>query len=169
LTYQIRENCIFEHVDVFNTEAELHEYLNLISAPLGLLIIEFNALEDEITMHLSEVYEWLGLPINLELLQKMYCRKSTELIKRYKQLTKNHPVLRESVLELNDIFKNSGEARNNFTHASWLYASPTKGVSCSKDKSIYRKFKVSDIQDAHNIITRARAHLIHLHGRLVKC
>ncbi|HGS5851897.1 TPA: hypothetical protein ACMD2S_004434 [Vibrio parahaemolyticus] len=169
MNYRIRENCIFEHVDVFQTEGELKNYLNSISAPLGLLIIEFNALEDEVTMHLSEVYTMLDLPINLELLQMMYGRKTKELIRRYKQLTVNAPELRSEVNDLKRGFANSAEVRNRFTHASWLYTSPSKGVSCSEDKSVYRKFSASDIQDGLNVITRSRAHLIHLHQRLAKC
>ncbi|PSV49854.1 hypothetical protein [Photobacterium indicum] len=147
MTYQIRENCIFEHVDVFETEEELLKYLHEVSAPLGQLMMEFNALEDEITMFLMEAYEILGLPINVELLQKFYSRKSQELIKCYKQLSAGSTDLRKSVSKLNDLLKSSADTRNQFMHASWLYASPTKGVACSEINrfTVSLKFQISKI------------------------
>ncbi|HHX8271220.1 TPA: hypothetical protein ACVOYV_004465, partial [Vibrio diabolicus] len=71
MTYKIRENCIFEHVDVYESEDELHAYLNKISGPFGLMIMEFNALEDEITICLTETYELLDKSIDIKVLSKM--------------------------------------------------------------------------------------------------
>ncbi|MFT6908488.1 MAG: hypothetical protein ACJAS1_005190 [Oleiphilaceae bacterium] len=166
MSYKIRDNCIFEHIDVYETEEELQQYLNTISAPLGLFVMEFNALEDEISMYLTEAYEMLDLVINTRKLCKMYSDKAKELIKLYKVLVSRDKELIVSLNELNELLISSSSSRNNFAHASWLYASPSQCVACSQDKSIYRKFELSDIQQSHNTVTTARGHLIHFHNRV---
>ncbi|MDE1311746.1 hypothetical protein G6Z90_17765 [Vibrio aestuarianus subsp. cardii] len=166
MTYKIRENCIFEHVDVYESEDELHAYLNKISGPFGLMIMEFNALEDEITICLTETYELLDKSIDIKVLGKMYKGKLDKLLKQYKALIGSNLELGEAFTSLEKLLDDSGNSRNQFTHASWLYASPSKGVACSKDKTTYRKFELSDIQNTHNTITKARAHLIHFHHRV---
>ncbi|HAV1399772.1 TPA: hypothetical protein JG828_004477 [Vibrio parahaemolyticus] len=166
MTYKIRENCIFEHVDVYESEDELHAYLNKISGPFGLMIMEFNALEDEITICLTEIYEFLDKSIDIKVLGKMYKGKQDKLVKLYKALIGSNHELGEALTSLENLLDDSGNSRNQFTHASWLYASPSKGVACSKDKTTYRKFELSDIQNTHNTITKARAHLIHFHHRV---
>ncbi|EOK5757232.1 hypothetical protein ACM6XL_004242 [Vibrio vulnificus] len=166
MTYKIRENCIFEHVDVYESEGELHAYLNKISGPFGLMIMEFNALEDEITICLTETYELLDTSIDIKVLGKMYKGKLDKLVKQYKALIGSNHELGEALTTLEKLLDDSGNSRNQFTHASWLYASPSKGVACSKDKTTYRKFELSDIQNTHNTITKARAHLIHFHHRV---
>lgn len=166
MTYKVRENCIFEHVDVYESEDELQAYLNKISAPFGLMIMEFNALEDEITICLTEIYELLDKSMNIKVLGKMYKGKLDKLIKLYKVLIRSNHELGEALTTLENLLDDSGNSRNQFTHASWLYASPSKGVACSKDKATYRKFELPDIQNTHNTITKARAHLIHFHNRV---
>lgn len=166
MSYKIRDNCIFEHIDVYETEDELRQYLNTISAPLGLLVMEFNALEDEITMYLTEAYEMLNLVINTKKLCQMYSGKAKDLIKLYKALVSRDKELIVSLNELDELLISSSSSRNNFAHASWLYASPSQGVACSKDKSIYRKFELSDIQKSHNMVTTARGYLVHFHNRV---
>lgn len=167
MTYKIRENCIFEHVDVYETEQELLSYLNKLSGPLGLMIMEFNALEDEISICLSDAYEMLDQSIDLKVLsKKMYKGKQVSIVKLYKTLCDSNRELHDALSRLDKLLEDSGSSRNQFTHASWLYASPSRGVACSQDKSTYRKFDLTDIQNSHNTITRARAHLIHFHKRV---
>jgi uncharacterized protein (DUF1330 family) len=166
VSYKIRDNCIFEHIDVYATEEELQQYLNTISAPLGLFVMEFNALEDEISMYLTEAYQMADIAINTKKLCQMYSDKAKELIKLYKGLVSHDHELIVSLNELNKLLISSSSSRNDFAHASWLYASPSQGVACSKDKSTYRKFELSDIQKSHNTVTTARGHLIHFHNRV---
>ncbi|MFA0189148.1 hypothetical protein [Vibrio lentus] len=167
MTYNIRENCIFEHVDVYETEQELLSYLNKLSAPLGLMIMEFNALEDEIAICLTDAYEMLDQSIDFKVLSKsMYKGKLDSLVKLYRTLCDSNEALQEALSSLEKQLDDSGNFRNQFTHASWLYASPSRGVACSKDKSTYRKFALTDIQKSHNTITRSRAYLIHFHERV---
>ncbi|WP_299143683.1 hypothetical protein [uncultured Vibrio sp.] len=166
MSYKIRDNCIFEHIDVYETQEELQQYLNAISAPLGLFVMEFNALEDEISMYLTEAYEMSDIAINPKKLCQMYRDKEKELIKLYKGLVSHDNELMKSLHELKELLMSSSSSRNDFVHASWLYASPSQGVACSKDKSTYRKFELSDIQKSHNTVTTARGHLIHFHNRV---
>ncbi|GIU19293.1 hypothetical protein TUM4644_06870 [Shewanella colwelliana] len=168
MTFKYRENCIFEHVDVYETEQELLSYLNNLSGPLGLMIMEFNALEDEIAICLADAYEMLEQSIDLKVLSKnMYNGKRVSLVKLYRTICDSNGALQEALNSLDKMLEDSGNSRNQFTHASWLYASPSRGVACSKDKSTYRKFDLTDIQNSHNTITRSRAHLIHFHKRVL--
>jgi hypothetical protein len=165
VSYKIRDNCIFEHLDVYEAEEQLQQYLNIISAPLGLFVMEFNALEDEVAIYLTELYEMLDSAIDTKVLRQIYSDKAKKLIKLYKVLINQDTELIEALKVLNNLLINSSSSRNNFAHASWLYASPSRGVACSKDKSVYRKIELSDIQKSHNTVTAARAHLIHFNNR----
>ena len=174
--YELKVNPIFGSQSTFESSKELTEYLDDIGGNLSRIIIEFNALEDEISYYICELF-------NKEDTEKVYAfigdlmfkKKATKLLQLY------HIECRQKKLEYNEVladldkqFKNAANNRNSVTHGSWLQSSPSGHVPVSiksNNKELSRtekQFSVGSLQNMLNQITTARAHLSHFHNRLVK-
>ena len=177
--YKVHKSGIFGEIDYFDTQEELSEYLELIKPHLANIIIEFNCLEDEITSFLCDLYgEANHENIYVILLDMMFRKKATTLFKLYKiENSKIGMGFDEELKILDREVTDCGSNRNEYAHGSWLYASPSKGVSVKVKSSskgvrtVYRKFDHSLMQRHLNQITATRAHLLHFHKRFMakKC
>ena len=108
----------------------------------------------------------------------MFKRKATTLFKLYNIENKAREFGYESeIKEIDKAVTACGTNRNEYAHGSWLYASPSKGVSVKTKasnngvESVYRKFDKELMQSHLNLITSTRAHLLHFHKRFMvsKC
>ena len=177
--YTVHKSGIFGEIDYFDTQEDLNEYLEIIKPYLANIIIEFNCLEDEISSFLCDLYgENNHEKIYVVLADMMFRKKATTLFKLYRIESNKLGLDFEKELKLLD--KKVGECganRNEYAHGSWLYASPSKGVSVKVKanfegvNTVYRKFD-KDVMQVHlNQITSTRAHLLHFHNRFMakKC
>jgi len=177
--YTINRSAIFGEIEYFDSQAELNDYLEAIKPYLASIIIEFNCLEDEISALLCDMYgDDNHEKIYVVLSEMMFRRKATTLLKLYSIENASHSFGYETeIRELDKAITACGINRNEYAHGSWLYASPSKGVSvrtkASKNgiEAVYRKFDKDLMQNHLNLITTTRAHLLHFHKRFVasKC
>lgn len=177
--YTVHKSNIFGDIEYFDTQDELNEYLETIKLYLANIIIEFNCLEDEISSFLSDLYgEENHEKIYVVLSEMMFRKKFTTLFKLYKiENNKRKMGFEVELKQLDKEVSDCGANRNEYAHGSWLYASPSKGVSVKVKtssegvSSVYRKFEKDLMQSHLNQITSTRAHLLHFHKRFMakKC
>tara|TARA_R110002050_G_scaffold42791_1_gene102876 strand:- start:53 stop:598 length:546 start_codon:yes stop_codon:yes gene_type:complete len=177
--YTINRSAIFGEIEYFDSQRELNNYLEKIKPYLASIIIEFNCLEDEISALLCDMYgDDNHEKIYITISEMMFKRKATTLLKLYSIENASNRFGHESeIRELDREITACGTNRNEYAHGSWLYASPSKGVSVKTKvrkngiETVYRKFD-KDIMKKHlNLITETRYHLLHFHSRFMasKC
>ncbi|HHX8443213.1 TPA: hypothetical protein ACVO0G_004642 [Vibrio diabolicus] len=174
--YRIKQSPIFGAPESYSSSDELTKYLDSVGINLSRVIIEFNALEDEISYYICDlfsdddaekVYAFIG--------DLMFKKKALKLLQLYHIECRSRGLDFQDVLkELDNKLNNAASQRNGVTHGSWLHSSPSKGTPVSlksNNKGLsktYKQFDSEKLQSILNDITIARAHLSHFHDRLKK-
>jgi hypothetical protein len=173
--YTINRSAIFGEIEYFDSQKELSDYLGTIKPYLADIIIEFNCLEDEISFLLCDMYGANNHEkIFVVLSEMMFKKKATTLFKLYNiENTASKLDYESEIKEIDRAVTTCGTNRNEYAHGSWLFASPSKGVSVktkasnSGVESVYCKFDRELMQKHLNLITSTRAHLLHFHKRFM--
>ncbi|MGY3571783.1 hypothetical protein [Vibrio paucivorans] len=174
--YTIKQSPIFGAPESYGSSDELIKYLDSVGINLSRVIMEFNALEDEISYYICDlfsaddaekVYAFIG--------EMMFKKKALKLLQLYHIECRSRDLDFEDVLnDLDKKLKGAASQRNSVTHGSWLHSSPNKGTPVSlksNNKGLsknYKQFDAQKLQGILNDITIARAHLSHFHDRFKK-
>ncbi len=172
--YEIKQSPVFGTPDTYNSSDELINYLDSVGMNLARVIIEFNALEDEISYYICDlfsadeaekIYVFIG--------EMMFKKKALKLLQLYYIECRRRQLDFQDILrDLDNKLQNAAKQRNRVTHGSWLHSNPSKGTPISlksNNKGLsktYEQFDVDKLQNILNNITTVRAHLSHFHDRL---
>ena len=174
--YKIKADPVFGSQSTFESNDYLMDYLDEIGPHLSRVIIEFNALEDEISFYICKLF-------NTEDTEKVYAfigdlmfkKKATKLLQLYHiECRRKHVAFAEVLTDLNKQFESAAKNRNDVTHGSWLHSSSGGDIPVSiksNNKGLTmptKKFNIESLKTMLNEITTARAHLTHFHNRLMK-
>lgn len=173
--YTINKSAVFDEIEYFDSQQELRGYLETIKPYLASIIIEFNCLEDEVSALLCDMYGGDNHEkIYVVLSEMMFRKKAATLFKLYRMGNASCNFDYEpEIKELDKAITACATNRNEYAHGSWLYASPSKGVSVRTRVSntgvetVYRKFDKEIMQKHLSLITTTRAHLLHFHKRFM--
>lgn len=175
--YKIKVNPILGEPSTFPSSDKLKEYLDDIGPLLSSVIIDFNALEDEISYYICEMFETSDTEkVYAFIGDLMFKKKAMKLLQLYhiECRKKNDSSLIEAIHKLDKKFKNVAKNRNDITHGSWLFSSPGGSVPVSIRSNnngvsrVYKQYDKGNLQNTLNQITIARAHLSHFHNRLLE-
>ncbi|WP_038177886.1 hypothetical protein [Vibrio rhizosphaerae] len=174
--YRIKQSLIFGAPEPYSSSDELIKYLDSVGMNLSRVIIEFNALEDEISYYICDlfsaddaekIYAFIG--------EMMFKKKAMKLLQLYHIECRSRGLDFQDVLkDLDKKLKDTATQRNSVTHGGWLFSSPSKGTPVSlksNNKGLsktHEQFDVEKLQSIINDITTARAHLSHFHTRFKK-
>ncbi|HCM1502538.1 TPA: hypothetical protein N2941_004386 [Vibrio parahaemolyticus] len=174
--YRIEQSPILGAPEFYSSSDELIKYLDSVGMNLSRVIIEFNALEDEISYYICDmfsaddaekIYAFIG--------EMMFKKKALKLLQLYHIECRSRGLDFQNVLkDLDNKLKDAATKRNGVTHGGWLHSSPTKGTPVSlksNNKGLsktYEQFDAEKLQNILNDITTARAHLSHFHDRFKK-